>query len=58
MGQNGELPKRLSKAVVPKQTFVPMCVACQYGKVTKRPWRIKIAPNAVGKHQSITQPGD
>ena len=35
LAQTGQLPKRL---LTSKK---PFCAACQYGKMTKRPWRVK-----------------
>ena len=47
--QTGQLPKRL--LTIKK----PFCAACQYGKMTKRPWRVK----GDNKHstKTATQPG-
>ena len=49
LAQTGQLQKRL--LTVKK----PFCAACQYGKMTKRPWRVK----GDNKHatRSVTQPG-
>ena len=49
LAQTGQLPKRL--LAVKK----PFCAACQYGKMTKRPWRVK----GENKHatKTATQPG-
>ena len=49
LAQTGQLPKRL--LTVKK----PFCAACQYGKMTKRPWRVK----GDNKHatKTATQPG-
>ena len=47
--QTGQLPKRL--LTVKK----PFCAACKYGKMTKRPWRVKGDNKHVTK--TTTQPG-
>ena len=49
LAQTGQLPKRL--LTVKK----PFCAACQYSKMTKRPWRVK----GDNKHaaKTATQPG-
>ena len=49
LAQTGQLPKRL---LTGKK---PYCAACQYGKMTKRPWRVK----GDSKHatKTATQPG-
>ena len=49
LAQTGQLPKRL---LTSKK---PFCTACQYGKMTKRPWRVK----GDNKHatKTATQPG-
>ena len=45
----GQLPKRLLSC---QTTF---CAACQYGKMTKRPWRVK--RDNKGTSKTATQPG-
>ena len=35
LAHKGQLPKRLLSSTK------PLCSACQYGKLTKRPWRVK-----------------
>ncbi len=35
MALKGDIPKRLATA------HIPMCAACQYGKLTRQPWRTK-----------------
>ena len=49
LAQTGQLPKRL---LTSKK---PFCAACQYGKMTRRPWRVK----GDNKHatKTATQPG-
>ena len=49
LAQSGQLPKKL--LAVKK----PFCAACQYSKMTKRPWRVK----GENKHatKTATQPG-
>ena len=49
LAQTGQLPKRL---LTSKK---PFCPACQYGKMTKRPWRVKGDNKHVTK--TATQPG-
>eukprot|EP00980_Cylindrotheca_fusiformis_P019195 scaffold6521_cov93-Cylindrotheca_fusiformis.AAC.3 len=51
MARNGDLPGGLSDCQV------PICAACTYGKMTKRPWRTKVAPNKI-QPVVIRQPGD
>ena len=46
---NGQLPKRLLTC------HTPICAACQYGKMTKRPWRVKGDNKAMAK--TATYPG-
>ena len=45
----GTLPRRLLKVII------PFCAACQYGKMTHRPWRVK--GDAQHKTKTATQPG-
>lgn len=35
----------------------PICLACKYGKSTRRPWRTKAEPHRI-QAQSVTTPGD
>ena len=51
MSMCGELPTRLHKA------HDPMCVACQYGKATRRAWRTKSTPNKISGQKTITKAG-
>jgi hypothetical protein len=36
----------------------PMCLSCQYGKATRRPWRTRVKPGQVSKLVVINTPGD
>ena len=45
----GQLPKRLLTC------HTPFCTACQYGKMTKRPWRVK--GDDKGTAETATYPG-
>ena len=49
LAQMGQLPKRL---LASKK---PFCAACQYGKMTRRPWRVKGDNKNATK--MVTQPG-
>ena len=49
LANNGQLPKRLLTC------HTPFCAACQYGKMTKRPWRVKGDNKATA--QTATFPG-
>jgi hypothetical protein len=48
MALKGDIPKRLASC------RVPMCAACQYGKLTRKPWRTKEKPS---HSRPITAPG-
>jgi hypothetical protein len=48
MGLKGDIPKQLASY------RVPMCTACQYGKLTRKPWRTKEKPS---HSQPIMAPG-
>ncbi len=52
LSENGQVPKRLHKIMDPK------CAACMFGQSTKRPWRTKTKPNAIGTLTKIEKPGD
>ena len=47
----GYLPKKLAKVEI------PICLACKYGKATKKPWRTKAQPNTIVT-RTVTAPGD
>ena len=49
LADKGQLPKRLLTC------HTPFCAACQYGKMTKRPWRIK--GDDKGTAKTATYPG-
>ena len=49
LANKGQLPKRLLSCKK------PFCSACQYGKMTKRPWRVKGDDKGVTK--TATRPG-
>ena len=49
LAHKGQLPKRLLTCPT------PFCAACQYGKMTKRPWRVKGDNKGVAK--TATHPG-
>ena len=49
LAHKGQLPKRLLTC------RTPFCAACQYGKMTKRPWRVKGDNKGVAK--TATHPG-
>ena len=50
MAKRNELPKKLFEAKI------PLCPACQYGKMIRRPWRTK--PQQTGKQVcTVTAPG-
>ena len=49
LANNGQLPKRLLTC------HTPFCAACQYGKMTKRPWRVK--GDDKGTAKMATYPG-
>jgi hypothetical protein len=50
MAENGQLPKSLLKCKT------PFCAACQYGKLTRQPWRHK-GQDKQRHAKTITQPG-
>ena len=50
MAMRGDLPRKLGKVKV------PLCAACQYGKMTRKPWRTK-ALNKQEKTWTATAPG-
>ena len=49
LANKGQLPKRLLTCPT------PFCAACQYGKMTKRPWRVK--GDNKGAAKTATHPG-
>ena len=49
LANKGQLPKRLLTCPT------PFCAACQYGKMTKRPWRVK--GDNKGTAKTATHPG-
>ena len=49
LARAGQLPKRLLSCMK------PFCAACQYGKMTKRPWRVK--GENKGTTKTATRPG-
>ena len=49
LAHKGQLPKRLLACTK------PLCAACQYGKMTKRPWRVKGDNKTISK--TATRPG-
>ena len=49
LADKGQLPKRLLTC------HTPFCAACQYGKMTKRPWRVKGEDKGTAK--TATYPG-
>ena len=49
LSNKGQLPKRLLTC------HTPFCAACQYGKMTKRPWRVKADNKETAK--TATYPG-
>ena len=49
LADKGQLPKRLLTC------HTPFCAACQYGKMTKRPWRVK--GDDKGTAKTATYPG-
>ena len=49
LANKGQLPKRLLTC------HAPFCAACQYGKMTKRPWRVK--GDNKGTAKTATYPG-
>ena len=49
MMNQGTLPRRLLKV------DTPFCTACQYGKMTRRAWRVKV--DAQHSTKIATQPG-
>ena len=49
LANKGQLPKRLLTC------HMPFCAACQYGKMTKRPWRVK--GDDKGTAKTATYPG-
>ena len=49
LAHKGQLPKRLLSS------NKPLCSACQYGKMTKRPWRVKGDDKAAS--ETATRPG-
>ena len=46
MAKQGILDPRLAKC------RIPMCVACQYGKATKKPWRSKFDTKTIIKNKA------
>ena len=51
LARNGEIPMKL------QYCKTPVCPACTYGKMTKRPWRTKQQPNKI-EPVPVTKPGD
>ena len=47
----GQLPKHLLSC------HIPFCAACQYGKMTKRPWRVKGDNKETANRQSLSYCG-
>ena len=53
MAKRGLLPSKL------KDTTVPLCTSCMFGKATKRPWRSKPRKDQhVSKIKTVTRPGE
>jgi hypothetical protein len=52
MAKQGMMPTRLAKC------RIPLCQACVYGKLTRRPWRTKPTSSQQSKPITVTAPGE